>query len=431
MIHFLKALNFLFVEGYIFVFFWILRSILPLRRNWLVRIVGFLVFGYIADAIIYSNDIYALLGTLAAFFLYILVFYRGTFVEKISVLLVFYPALISINYLMRDIGMRVFYAVAEAAWGETKQSPRLLLLDNGILVFSLFLRLLFWVGIWLILRKFISKITARLTQRMWLIVDMLMLASFVAVFTILLFMPEDTIIMYPICGASLFSSFGCVYLASYICGAAENAWRVQELERRGNYYKDRIRDEERVRSIYHDLKNHLLVLQSEAQGTQSVRSIQTLQDQIEGYENYYHTGNEVVDIIIRDKAKRAQERQIDFVAAVSFEDGAFLEVLDISTIFGNALDNAIEASEKLPEEQRLITVRAGRVRDMLLIAVENHVSPSMRLSGKTTKEDDFLHGLGLPNIRKAVERYDGQCSVKSEDGVFTLKIVIPVPDAGA
>ena len=222
-----------------------------------------------------------------------------------------------------------------------------------------------------------------------------------------------------------------MYLASYICGAEENAWRVQELERRGNYYKDRIRDEERVRSIYHDLKNHLLVLQSEAQGTQSVRSIQTLQDQIEGYENYYHTGNEVVDIIIRDKAKRAQERQIDFVAAVSFEDGAFLEVLDISTIFGNALDNAIEASEKLPEEQRLITVRAGRVRDMLLIAVENHVSPSMRLSGKTTKEDDFLHGLGLPNIRKAVERYDGQCSVKSEDGVFTLKIVIPVPDAGA
>ena len=65
--------------------------------------------------------------------------------------------------------------------------------------------------------------------------------------------------------------------------------------------------------------------------------------------------------------KSAKEKQIDFNAVISFESGAFLEALDISTIFGNALDNAIEASEKLPEDQRIITVKADRVRDMLLL----------------------------------------------------------------
>ena len=258
--------------------------------------------------------------------------------------------------------------------------------------------------------------------------DMLMLASFVAIFTIIYFMPEDTAIVYPICGASIFSSFGCMYLASYICEAMQTAYHAQELEIQRNYYKDRIRDEERVRSIYHDMKNHLLLLQAQAGNGQEVqKSIQELQSQVQEYENYHHTGNEFLDIIIRDKAKTAQEKQIDFNAAISFEDGAFVELLDISTIFGNALDNAIEASERLPEDHRLITVRANRVRDMLVIIVENNAISEQTISGETTKEDTFSHGFGLANIRKAVERYGGQCSIKTENGMFILKILIPIP----
>ncbi len=195
-----------------------------------------------------------------------------------------------------------------------------------------------------------------------------------------------------------------------------------------NYYKDRIKDEERVRSIYHDMKNHLLLLQAQTGNGQDIqKSIQKLQGQIQEYENYHHTGNEFLDIIIRDKAKIAQEKQIDFNAVISFADGSFIELLDLSTIFGNALDNAIEASEKLPENQRLITVRAKRVRDMLVITVENNTSPDLSIPEGTTKEDAFLHGFGLPNIQKAVERYGGQCRMKAENEMFVLKILIPIP----
>lgn len=428
MIRFLEILSFFLAWGYAFVFFWIIRTFLPLRDNWFVRIAAFLVCGYLADSIIYSNDLGGLLGTMAMFLVYIFLFYRGTWMEKISVLLVFYPALIAINYLMLDIGGRLFYAITQTTFEETVQSPELMLVSTAIHTVSLLLRLLFWIGAWLVLRRFLSKITSRLNARMWMIVDMLMLASFVAIFTIIYFMPEDTAIVYPICLASIFSSFGCMYLASYICGAMQTAYRAQELEMQRNYYKDRIRDEERVRSVYHDMKNHLLLLQAQAGNGQEIQnSIQELSEQIQEYENYHHTGNEFLDIIIRDKAKTAQEKKIDFSAAISFESGSFIEPLDISTIFGNALDNAIEASEKLPEDKRLVTVRANRVRDMLVIIVENNTAQTSPEPKGTTKKDTFAHGFGIPNLKSAVEKYDGQCSIKSENERFTIKIMIPIP----
>lgn len=428
MIRFLEVLSFFLAWGYTFVFFWIIKTFLPLRGNCFIKIAAFLVCSYLADTIIYSNDLSSLLGTMALFFMYVLIFYRGALMEKVSVLLVFYPALIAINYLMQDIGGRLFFATTQATSEEMAHSPELMLVSTLIHAVSLLLRLLFWIGAWLVFRKFLSKITSHLNTQMWLIVDMLMLASFVAIFTIIYFMPEDTAIVYPICGASIFSSFGCMYLASYICEAMQTSYHAQELEMQRNYYKDRIRDEERVRSAYHDMKNHLLLLQAQAGNGQEVqKSIQELKDQIREYENYHHTGNEFLDIIIRDKAKTAQERKIDFSAVISFEVGSFIEPLDISTIFGNALDNAIEASEKLPEDMRLVTVRANRVRNILIIIVENNTASTSIETTGTTKKDTFAHGFGLSNLKNAVEKYDGQCSTKLENGTFTLKIAIPIP----
>lgn len=391
-----------------------------------MKVIAFFVCGYLADSIIYANDAGSLLGTMVGFFAFVLIFYRGTFMEKLSVLLAFYPALIAINYLMLDIGGRIFKAMTHATYEETLVSPELTLISTAIHTFSLFLRLLFWVGAWLVLRRFLSKISSHLTLRMWLIVDMLILASFVAIFTILYFMPEDTLISYPICGASIFSSFGCMYLASYICDSMQTAYRAQELQMQKDYYKDRIRDEERVRRIYHDMKNHLLILENQPGTDETRRTASRLREQIADYENYVHTGNEFLDIIIRDKSAKAREKHIDFNAVIHFENGDFMEPLDISTIFGNAIDNAIEASEKLPEDRRLITVKAAKVRDMLMITAENNMEPDSLPDEGTSKSDRFLHGFGIPNIRKAAEKYDGQCSISAKDGVFRLKVMIPV-----
>lgn len=204
--------------------------------------------------------------------------------------------------------------------------------------------------------------------------------------------------------------------------------QIREMNLKYSYYEEKLRDEERVREIYHDLKNHLLLLQAQPMdNTQSQQMIESLQKQISSFEDYYHTGNEFLDIIIRDKAKKAKEDNIDFNVVIRFEDGGFIESLDISTIFGNAVDNAIEASMKLPAEERLITVKAKRFHDMLSIIIKNNSLPPVQNGLGTSKEDSFLHGFGLKNIQQAVEKYGGEVTIHQDQESFILKIIIPIP----
>lgn len=427
MIRALDIISFLVTWIYGFVFFSILKAFLPLRNNKLMKLAAFLVCAVVADFIIYSNDLPALLGCMACFFVYLLIFHSGSLIEKVSVLLILYPALTAVNYLMLDIGSRIFFGVTGANGDSIGKSHELLLFSTLVHTISLLLRLLFWTVAFLKLQNALSQLTASLSSKMWMIVDMVGIASFVAIVTIIYFMPESMIIVYPICGAAVCSSFGCIYLASYICQSMQTAYRVRELSMKYGFYEEKLKEEERVRSVYHDLKNHLLVLQSElGNDEETKKSVENLRNKIAGYENYQHTGNDFVDIILKDKTEKAKENKIDFSAVLHMADSDFIEPLDISTIFGNALDNAIEASMKLPEEERMIMVKAARIHDLLSIVFENNAAQLSGAREKTTKEDKFFHGFGIANIKKAVEKYGGEYTIRHENKRFILKLIIPI-----
>ena len=428
----LDVLAFVLDWGYVLLFFWMLHTFLPVRKPWPLRLAAVVACSQLAVVVIYSNDLAGLLGAMAGFFAYVAVFHRGQWMKKAAAVLVFYPALIAVNYLMQDAGAAVFFAYTGAP-GDTYQggTESDWFWSTLIHTLSLLTRLGFWVGAWVFLRRKLQRISESLTASMWWMVDAVMLAPFVCIVIIIYFMPENMAIVYPVCLASIFSSFGCVYVAAYICDALQDRYRAQALEKQQAYYRDRLRDEERVRSIYHDMKNHLLVLQAEAGGSQALhRAAQDLQAQLASYETYQHTGNEYLDIVLRDKAKAARERGIDFTAVAPFADGAFLAPLDISTLFGNALDNAIEACEHCPSGGRLVTVKTGRAGDLLLIRVENTMDPAAPAHLRTTKGDTFLHGYGLANLRRTAEKYGGHVSTRKEGGTFTLKILLPVPPEG-
>jgi hypothetical protein len=206
----------------------------------------------------------------------------------------------------------------------------------------------------------------------------------------------------------------------------ENEFKIDKMQKQFEYYQSKQADEERVKSIYHDMKNHLLVLQNKENNEESQKMIKELQKQIENYENYEHTGNSFLDIIIKDKLKIAKEKQIDLMVVIDFKDIDFIKPLDISTIFGNSIDNAIEGVEKVSKENRVILVKAGKVNNFISIVVENNYNENEKLGNRrTTKKDNFLHGYGISNIRNAVEKYNGTCTITKENGKFTLKILIP------
>ena len=426
MTNFLDAISYILQSGYVLVFFLLLHSFLSLRQNSLLRILALFAGAPIFVVIVYSNDLPNLLFPMVGFLLYTAVFFRGRFIEKLTAVLVFYPAMIAVNYLMTDIGSRLYFWITDAP--DEGRTREMYLTEALLIMISMLVRLIFWLAAWALLQKYLKRIAQNLTFRMWLIVDVLMLAPITAIFTIIYFLPDEIIVVYPICIVSIISSFGGVGLAAYISDSLRTEYGARELEAKLSYYKDKTEEEERVRRAYHDMKNHLLILQAQAEDSQEIRrSIESLQEEIEGYEAYCHTGNDFLDVVIRDKIRAARSRNIDFQEMIRFGDGGFMEPLDISTIFGNALDNAIEASEKMAESMRLITVKAARIHDMMVIAVENNMQPDTPVYERTSKKDTLMHGFGIANIQSAAERYGGQCTTKAGDGKFVLKVVIPIP----
>ena len=204
--------------------------------------------------------------------------------------------------------------------------------------------------------------------------------------------------------------------------------QIAQLQQQFAYYQEKLKDEEKVRSVYHDMKNHLLVLQRQINSPETAEMVEKLQSQVAMYEDYEHTGNDILDIILKEKSETAREKHIALSVTADLNGVDFIEPLDVSTIFGNGLDNAIEASEKLPEEQRAILVKAGRVQNFFSVLIENSCLQNREYTKqRTTKSDDFLHGFGISNMRKAAEKYDGQLTIKRENEKFTLKILIPIP----
>lgn len=204
--------------------------------------------------------------------------------------------------------------------------------------------------------------------------------------------------------------------------------QIAQLQQQLAYYQEKLKDEEKVRSVYHDMKNHLLVLQRQINSPETAEMVEKLQSQVAMYEDYEHTGNDILDIILKEKSETAREKHIALSVTADLNGVDFIEPLDVSTIFGNGLDNAIEASEKLPEEQRAILVKAGRVQNFFSVLIENSCLQNREYTKqRTTKSDDFLHGFGISNMRKAAEKYDGQLTIKCENEKFTLKILIPIP----
>jgi signal transduction histidine kinase len=198
------------------------------------------------------------------------------------------------------------------------------------------------------------------------------------------------------------------------------------------YENDRIRQESMnlVNQKYHDLKHQLAVLRSEIDTADKLEAIDRMESELRSYEAQNKTGNDVLDAILAGKSLYCQEHGITLTVVA---DGAalnFMHVVDLSAIFGNALDNAIEAVEQVSDpEQRLIHLSVARQKGFLRIQVRNRYTLGPTTPGtlpETTKQDRRNHGYGLKSIRQTVERYGGTIAVHGADGWFELGILLPL-----
>lgn len=184
-----------------------------------------------------------------------------------------------------------------------------------------------------------------------------------------------------------------------------------------------------VNQKYHDLKHQISVLRNEFNSDTQFAYLDQLEHDIRVYETQNKTGNQFLDTILMTKSIHCQKSGIRLTCVA---DGAaldFMDVMDLSSLFGNALDNAIEAAGQLPEpEQRLIRVSVSQQKGFLCIWIENRCKETLTVAGEiplTSKTDPRYHGFGLKSIYRTAEKYGGTASVHAEDGWFELRVLFP------
>lgn len=181
---------------------------------------------------------------------------------------------------------------------------------------------------------------------------------------------------------------------------------------------------------YHDLKHHIIALRAEESAQKRDAYLDKMEEEIRNYETQNKTGNKVLDTLFTSKSLYCMKNDISLTCVVDGTLFDFMDVMDICSIFGNALDNAIECEKKIPEkEKRLIHVTAFSQRNFLIVRFENYCEDPIEIGRKlpaTTKDDTRFHGYGLKSIRYTVKKYGGEVDVNMQDNWFCLKILIPM-----
>lgn len=190
-----------------------------------------------------------------------------------------------------------------------------------------------------------------------------------------------------------------------------------------------------INQKYHDLKNQIIAIRAEKDTDTREKYLEDLENSIKHYEAQYKTGNKVLDTILTSKLITCLDNDINVTCIADGKVLDFIPTMDLCSIFGNALDNAIESVLKIDDvEKRLIKIAIYRQNELLLIRIENfYLNPLQIYYGNfmTTKQDTRYHGYGLKSIKSIAEKYDGSVSIKTDNNWFRLVILIPLPHVHA
>lgn len=187
---------------------------------------------------------------------------------------------------------------------------------------------------------------------------------------------------------------------------------------------------ELINRKYHDLKHQIAVLRSEADTEKKNAYLDRMEEEIKAYEAQNKTGNQVLDTVLTSKSLYCQQHDISMTCVVDGTLVNFMDEMDLCTLFGNALDNAIESVEKVQDlEKRLIHLSVARQKGFVHIRLENTYVGDLKFEGDlpvTTKADSRNHGYGLKSIRQTAKKYGGSATVAAKGEWFELRVLLPL-----
>ena len=182
--------------------------------------------------------------------------------------------------------------------------------------------------------------------------------------------------------------------------------------------------------LYHDLHNHIeAIYQCLIQGDtrEAIRYCEDLRTPVREISQTVWTGDKALDYLISSKMSMAEQEHIKTKVNIEYPHNTNIRSVDLTTILGNLLDNALEAAEAAPEDLRFLNLTIRRINAMLIIKVENgYGNAPAEHDGKlvTSKTDKASHGWGLKSVQTAADRYDGTITTDYKNGVFQSVVTL-------
>ncbi len=180
----------------------------------------------------------------------------------------------------------------------------------------------------------------------------------------------------------------------------------------------------------HDYRNHIQNMKNrlDSDNGELEQYLDDLADDLTQSDTSIKTGNVMADAVLNSKLSVAEQKGIRLNVKAHIPNGVAMTDVELCSILGNMLDNAMEACEKLPYDARFIRVYIDKFKGQFYLSVQNSSPAVVRDKDifRTTKAG--THGFGLFRIDRIAKKYDGYVNRQHEEGVFATELMLPLTE---
>ena len=419
--NFIEILNSFIEMGIIYLYFGKLMSVKPVNNAFIlsVYLISSIILSFFSSFL--NIPLLLLTVTFVLLFANALILYEDNRMNKIFysfmyvvIILITDPVLVGISYISKVFAHNDLFE---------NEAGRIV----GMVITKV---VYFWSSV--ALARILKKKVRELPLKYWISILLTPIISIILLYGMTIPMLEHEnskiILIY------IISIFGIVYLNVSMFNFFDSYSKQIKLsfmetvaERENDNYQSLKLVYQEMKKLKHDFKNELETLNSlisERKYETAENHIAELSDYIDKTAAICYTGNEAVDSLINNKIRSAKQQNIKVITKMNTQAIPAVNSMELCRIFGNALDNAIEACCKIEESKRFICISIKELEDVILIEISNsseYVDTSNLISTKVQKG---IHGYGIQSICSSVARIGGTYNFKYNGSAFVFKMYI-------
>lgn len=202
----------------------------------------------------------------------------------------------------------------------------------------------------------------------------------------------------------------------------------QQMEMQYKYYQQLEAEYDNSQKIMHDVKKHIQVMErlnQEGLADEGLQYTKAISKTVERLGLKFKCSNKILNIIINENIRLCELNRIEFVYSIENIDLDFMDDMDITIIFANLLDNAVEACRRA-DGKKFIEIRIYSYNDMIIINLINSLGDIPESSqGEFVSSKNGHKAIGLSNVKETVKKYDGDMDISVEQSKFSVSIMFP------